>query len=183
MEKQATPERCARWSSITFAALSAILLLPVPVLALALDGTVTLIQNDLGWADPTVSGGNLITITPQSGSAGSSGAVFEYRFGFTGAPGTADLIFSGFSGLNISQGSAVITYQVLNNGGNLGGVIFTTGQFAGTPPDNLIGAGTTTPTSVPNNNYVLDVTFKFSKDSVWTWTPSSSTTHAFATLQ
>jgi hypothetical protein len=106
--------------------------------------------------------------------------VFEYRFNFTGAPGTANLTLSGWSNLNISAGTAVITWQVLNPGGNLSGVIVTTGQFSGSPLDNV---GTTTPVSVPNNNYTLDVTIKFSKDSVWSWTAGSSTTHALATLQ
>jgi hypothetical protein len=188
MEKQAPIERCARSRSTIFSALSVILLVPVPALALALDGTVTQFMNTTGdtsigntgnvWAAPSVSG-NTISITPQDGTAGQNSALFEYRFGFTGAPGTANLNFIGWSNLNISSGTAVITWQIFNNGGNLGGVILATGQFSGSPSDNL---GTTTPVSVPNNNYTLDVTIKFSKDSVWTWNSNSSTTHAFATL-
>jgi hypothetical protein len=188
MEKQAPVERCARSHSTIFATLSVILLVPVPALALALDGTVTQFMNTTGdtsigntgnvWAAPSVSG-NTITITPQDGTAGQNGALFEYRFGFTGAPGTAHLTLSGWSNLNISSGTAVITWQIINPGGNVSAVIVTTTQFTGSPADNL---GTTTPVSVPNNNYTLDVTIKFSKDSVWTWNTGSSTTHALATL-
>src|SRR5262245_37547232 len=168
------------WRQAAFAALSLVLLVPVPVLAAYTLGTWTQVAGPDTWSTSGSSGLDL-ALPPVEGVSVSGTVEFTFIAQVAGSANNVSVTPSNFNAFAVSSFSqnrgliVTVGFSPDTNPANLNRTVFLSNQFnTGTLPSSL--TGTNTPQNIVNGDYAV-VKFTFSNPSTWGPTVPSSAIH------